>query len=293
MFEAERSGRSTGVARTRVSRPSAMAPTPTRISTPSALRMPSPAPIERFIAREHLAADDQREARGWSRRRARRRAAAARWSALAPDKRGAGEDEAEDRARAGRPQQAGGDAEEQRTADAGAAVGAGRTGARRGRPAGASRAVGEVGEDQQQREAGQQRERDPAAIAVGGDRPAAADRGERGDPGEGQRHAAEQGQAVGQERAVAAREHERQHRQDARAEDGEDAAEIGEEDDAASGGPEDEREAVDAVALAGRLGAVVEDMAEVPAAAAAMFLGARHAEQRRRAGARWRWAARA
>ncbi len=42
-----------------------------------------------------------------------------------------------------------------------------------------------------------------------------------------------------------------------------------------SGGKEVHRHAVDAVALAGRLGAVVEDMPEMPAAIGAMHLGAR------------------
>ncbi len=141
-------------------------------------------------------------------------------------------------------------------------------------------------EDQQQREGGEQDDRDPAAGAVGGNRPAAADRGQRGDAGEGDRHAGEQRQAIAQERPVGAGEDERQHRQDAGAEDGEDAAEIGEEEDQhqagfdlAQGRLECEAEAVDAMALAGRRRAIVEHMAEVPAAAAAMLFGADHAER--------------
>ena len=79
-----------------------------------------------------------------------------------------------------------------------------------------------------------------------------------------------------------------QHRQDARAEDGQHAAEVGRAQRGSSigsGAQADKRlerhgHAVHAVAQAGRLRAVIEDVAEMAAAAAAMHGRAHHAERR-------------
>ena len=205
-----------------------MTPTPTRISTPSALRSPSPAPIERFIAANTLP-PTSRAPRQAGRRPERIGEQQAGGRRTGAGQGRAGQDDAEDRAGAGRPQQAGGDAEQERAADPVLAAPGRQPFAEPDQRA--HGAIGQAREDQQQREGGEQDDGDPAPGAVGGDRPAAADRGEGRDAGEGDRHAGEQGQAVAQERPVGAGEDERQHRQDAGAEDGEDAAQIGEEEE--------------------------------------------------------------
>ena len=92
-------------------------------------------------------------------------------------------------------------------------------------------AVGNAREDQRDAEQSKQHQRRPAADRIGADRPAAADRGEGRDDRERSGHSGQQRQSAAHEAAVGAREHERQHRQDARAEDGQDAAQIGEQDD--------------------------------------------------------------
>lgn len=79
-------------------------------------------------------------------------------------------------------------------------------------------------------EQGEQRQRRPAPDFVRAHRPAAVDRRERRDGGEGQRHPAEQRQGAAHEAAVGPREDEGENWQDARADDGQDAAEIGEQD---------------------------------------------------------------
>ena len=68
------------------------------------------------------------------------------------------------------------------------------------------------------------------AVLVGLHRPAAADRGQRGHDGEGHRHAEQHRQAALDEGLVGAGEDEGQHRQDARADDGQHAAEIGQDE---------------------------------------------------------------
>ena len=83
-------------------------------------------------------------------------------------------------------------------------------------------------------------------------------------------------------RPVGAREHERQHRQDARAEDRQNAAQISEQKQnhgwitpLGRRGLESQRDAIHAIAQAGGLRAVIEDVAEMTAAAPAMNGGAR------------------
>ena len=86
-------------------------------------------------------------------------------------------------------------------------------------------------EDQRDPEQREQDQRRPAAELVGANRPAAADRCKRRDNGEGRGHADEQRQGAADEAAVGAGEDERQHRQDARADNGQHAAQIGKKDD--------------------------------------------------------------
>ena len=65
-----------------------------------------------------------------------------------------------------------------------------------------------------------------AAVLVGMDSPPAADGRQGGDRRERRGHADEQRQPAAHERPIRPCEHERQHRQDARADDGQHAAEI-------------------------------------------------------------------
>ncbi len=175
---------------------------------------------------EHASADHQRHRQ--RRRRAGRigdqqqRGADARAA-----QRRAGQHEAEDRSGAGRPQQAGGNAQQERRTRADLAVGlrerrepVARADERTHQP------LGEARQQQCQAEHGEQRNREPASILIGLRDPAAADRSKRRHERERQRHAGEQRQTAARERLVGPREHERQHRQNARAEDGECAAKI-------------------------------------------------------------------
>ena len=91
--------------------------------------------------------------------------------------------------------------------------------------------VGDLGEDERQAEQREQRQRRPAADRIGLDRPAAADRGQGGDERECRRHPDEHRQRTAHEAAAGAGEDEGQDRQDARAEDGQDSAQIGEQDE--------------------------------------------------------------
>ena len=182
--------------------------------------------------REHLAADEQgeRERGRGAERISEQQQGGAEARAL---ERGGGEDDPEDRPRARRPQQAGRDPEDDRGPDAllrAAGLGALRQ-ARAERDDGAGEAVGDLREDEGDPEQGEQDQRRPAADFVGAHRPAAADRRERRDRGEGHRHSGEQGQGAAGKAAVGAREHERQHRQDAGADNGQHAAQIGKKDD--------------------------------------------------------------
>ena len=87
--------------------------------------------------------------------------------------------------------------------------------------------IGKFGKQQRDAEQSQEHDRGEPAILVGLHGPAAADRRQRGDDGEGDRHAEQQRQAAFDERLVGAGEDEGQHRQDAGAENGQHAAEIG------------------------------------------------------------------
>jgi hypothetical protein len=58
---------------------------------------------------------------------------------------------------------------------------------------------------------------------IDSDRPGAPYGGEAGNGGEGQRHADQHGQTVAEEFLFRARKHKRQHRQNARAQDGQHA----------------------------------------------------------------------
>ena len=99
-----------------VSSPSAMATTPASTSTPRPRRIHSPAPSELFHGGEDPPADQQRRRqRG---RRAQRIGQQQQGGAGAGAlDGGAGEDQAQDRPGAGRPQQPGGHAQQQRSAD--------------------------------------------------------------------------------------------------------------------------------------------------------------------------------
>ena len=88
-------------------------------------------------------------------------------------------------------------------------------------------AVGEFRKEQRDAKQSQKRDRDVASIFIGLHRPAAADRRQRRDDREGQAHAKQHRQAAAKERLVGAGEHERQHRQDAGAGDGQHPADIG------------------------------------------------------------------
>ena len=150
---------------------------------------------------------------------------------LAPVDRRGGEDDAEDRPRARRPQQAGRDAEHGRRPDALAAAGAGApTTANRARPAAASAARTASGRPAPCRTAraapappsGRSHWPEPPSRR----RPRPASR-----PARRSRHADQHRQRAAHEAAAGAGEDERQNRQDARADDGQHAAEISEQDD--------------------------------------------------------------
>jgi hypothetical protein len=70
-----------------------------------------------------------------------------------------------------------------------------------------------------------------AAILVGLGDPAAADGSERRHQSERERHAGKQRQAAAHKWLVGARKHEGQHRQDARAENRQGAAQVGKNDE--------------------------------------------------------------
>ena len=90
--------------------------------------------------------------------------------------------------------------------------------------------VGERARQQRHAEERQQYQRQNAPVLVGMHRPSAADRRKGRDQRKRQRHAEQQRQSALEERLVRAREDERQHRQDAGAEDRQHAAEIGEDE---------------------------------------------------------------
>ncbi len=143
-----------------------------------------------------------------------------------PLQRGGGEDQAEDRPCAGRPQKAGGAPQHDGLPDAGFGRGGFGQPSAQGHER-ARHAVGQAREQQGGGEQGQQHQGGPAANFVGPHGPAAAHGRQGGDQGEGQGHADQHGQAAAQERPVGAGEDEGQDRQDAGAEDGQHPAQIG------------------------------------------------------------------
>jgi hypothetical protein len=141
----------------------------------------------------------------------------------------AGQDQAEHGAGAGRPEKAGGDTEQQRRQQRFlAGLFCRLRQPRADGDQGLHQPVGEGRKQQGEPEHGQQDQRRHAAILIGRHHPAAGDRRQARDHGKCQRHADQHRQAAAQERTIGARQHERNHRQDARAHDGQHAAEIGE-----------------------------------------------------------------
>ena len=200
-----------------VSRPSAIAPTPASSATPIPRLIHSPAPSERFIAANTLPPITSATPSDVA-----APAAYATSSSVVPTlaPRSAAPVSTRPRiGRARRPQQAGRDAEQQRRRGAGRAAVALREA---GEPVAggderARQVFREARHQQGQAEDREQHDRDPAAGLVGLRDPAAADGRERRDDGKRERHADEQRQAAADERLVGAREHEREHGQDARA----------------------------------------------------------------------------
>ena len=78
-------------------------------------------------------------------------------------------------------------------------------------------------------EQGQQRKGRYSSILIGRDDPAPRDRRKAGDDRKGQCHADQHRQAVAQERTIRARQDKGNDRKDARADDGQHTAEIGQE----------------------------------------------------------------
>jgi hypothetical protein len=93
---------------------------------------------------------------------------------------------------------------------------------------GTGEAIGERGEEQREAEEGEKDEGGDAAELIGADDPASSDGGEAGYEREGEGHAGEKGKAGFEEGAVRTGEDERQDREDAGAEYGENAAQVGE-----------------------------------------------------------------
>jgi hypothetical protein len=91
--------------------------------------------------------------------------------------------------------------------------------------------IGEGGNEECDPEERKEGDRGVAAILVDRDGPAAAERCQAGNGGKGRRHAEEQGQYAAQEGLAGASEHERQHRQDAGADDGQNAAQISQDEE--------------------------------------------------------------
>ena len=153
----------------------------------------------------------------------------------------AGQDDAQDGARAGRPQQAGGYAQQQGGADVALVCGAaldaiGQPGT--GRHKRPHQPIADGGHEQAEPQDGHDRKRDPATDLIGAHGPAAAEGRQGRHPGEGDRHADQQGQAVAHERPTGAGEDEGQDGQDTGADDGQGAGQIGEQEQDHEGGPD-------------------------------------------------------
>src|SRR4029079_8206846 len=131
--------------------------------------------------------------------------------------------QAQDGPRARRPEQTRRDAEQQRRSRAAVRAGRSRESVAE-RDARAAQPIGEARQEQREPEHEHERERDPPSPLVRSHDPAAADGRERRNDGERNRHPDEQRQTAAPKRLVGAREHERQHRKDAWAQDREQTA---------------------------------------------------------------------
>jgi len=136
-------------------------------------------------------------------------------------------------------------------------------------------------------EHGQQHYSGRSAVLVGLDCPAAGDSRQRGHNRKRHGHADEHRHSATNERAVRPGEHEGQHRQNAGADDSEYAAKIGQHEQdhcrklpmSGGGDLEGHRDAIDAVAKARRLRAVLEHMTKVATATAAVDSRPHHTER--------------
>ena len=185
---------------------------------------------ERLLhSRENLAADQQckRERRCRAQRISKQQQGGVDAGAL---KRGAGEDESQDRTGAGRPQQSGGDAEHCRGPYAVLLPFPLRQTGAEGHQ-GPSHPIRDAGKNKRDSEQCEEDQRSPSPGVIGPYCPASADGRKGRDHRKGRGHSGQHRQGRATEATVGARENERQYRQDAWAEDGEDAAEIGEKDD--------------------------------------------------------------
>ncbi len=145
------------------------------------------------------------------------------------------QDQAENRAGAGRPEQPRGNPQQGRRRDGRSAASSTAIGRlRQPRPERYQRPrqiIRQGREKQDDAEDGEQHKRRIAAILVGLHRPAATERRQRRNGREGRRHADKHRQRAAQKRLAGAREDERQHRQDAGADDGQHAPEISENEE--------------------------------------------------------------
>ncbi|MNF75906.1 hypothetical protein D3C84_579990 [compost metagenome] len=140
---------------------------------------------------------------------------------------GAGEDHAEDRPGARRPEQTGGDTDHHRTQRAGHFAGVGVEAIAQQH----ERACQPAADPRRNQRQGKQRHHDQGHVTtgvVGLHHPFTADHGQAGDQGEGQDHAAEGEQDRGAG-AVDPGEQERHDREDAGTEDGQNAAQESDE----------------------------------------------------------------
>jgi hypothetical protein len=104
---------------------------------------------------------------------------------------------------------------------------------RQSRPKGDKRprhAFDDPGEQQRDPEQSEQRHRRDAAVLIGLDDPAAGNRRQGCNDGEGQRHPGKHRQTAARERPIRPGEDERQDRENARADDRQNAAEIRQEE---------------------------------------------------------------
>ena len=178
---------------------------------------------------EHTSADKERQRqRGRSTRRISQQQE--RGLDVGALQRGTCQDQSQNRPRAGRPQQPRRDTEQQRGHEAPR-----RTICRLRQPSAKSdqrlrNAIRDGGKQQRNAEQREQHQGGDPAVFVGRDRPPTGNSRERRDNGECQRHADQHRQAAFQKRPVGPGEHERQNGKNAGADDGQHAAEIGQDE---------------------------------------------------------------